>query len=192
VRIALALKRVDYDAVWIDLNTHEQLGEDYAQVAATKQVPCLDIDGLQLVQSVAIIEYLNETRPEPALLPISPVARARVRSLVEIINSTIQPLHNLAVRERLQTQFAATSAAADAWCRYWIERRFEALERVLAATSGDYAFGDSVTLADVFLYPQAQTSGRFGVELAAYPMIAALTRRLAQRDAFAQSHAPVP
>jgi maleylacetoacetate isomerase len=191
VRIALALKQIDYQSVWIDLGKRENLLASYGKVAFTQQVPCLVIDGRSLLQSVAIVEYLDETRPDPALLPREPAARAEVRSLVEIVNSVIQPMQNTPVRERLQTQFHAPDAAVVDWCRYWIELRFAALERALASTRGSYACADAVTMADVFLYPQAQSALRFGVDLARFPNIAQVVTNLASLDAFAQSHAPV-
>lgn len=162
---------------------------DYAEVTPTQQVPCLEIDGQRLYQSVAIIEYLDETHPEPPLLPGDALGRARVRGLTEIINSVIQPLHNLAVREQLQRQFGAPETAVQPWCRYWIERRFEGLNRVVAASCGQFSVGDAVTMADVFLFPQVETSGRFNVELAGFRAVSAVMKNLRTLSAFSESYA---
>jgi maleylacetoacetate isomerase len=159
-------------------------------VAPTRQVPCLEIDGQRFFQSVAIIEYLDETRPTPPLLPREAPARARVRMLVEVVNSVIQPLHNYAVRERLKEQFGVGDGDARAWSRYWIERRFEALDRILGDCAGRYAFGDAVTLADVLLYPQAKTSRRFDVDIRRYATIAGVVSALETLPAFRDSDPP--
>ena len=190
VRIALALKHVDYASAWLDLSTDDHLADAYGRIAPMQQVPCLEIDGHRLYQSVAIIEYLEETRPSPALLPSGAIARAAVRALVEWVNSGIQPMHNIAVRRRLAEQFGAADTETAAWCRYWIERRFRALDRLIAETARRYACGDTVTLADVYLYPQVMTSERFGVDIRAFPRVAGVAHRLAEHEAFAGSHPP--
>jgi maleylacetoacetate isomerase len=190
VRIALALKGIGYESVWIDLHKDEHLTPAYAEVSPMRQVPCLEIDGQRLFQSVAIIEYLEETRPTPALLPTDPLDRARVRALVEVVNSVIQPLHNYAVRQRLKEQLGATEPDTRTWCRYWIDRRFNALNRIVKASAGRYTFRDAVTMADVFLYPQVQTSPRFGVDVSKFPAIAAAVETLGSLPPFRDSHPP--
>lgn len=190
VRIALALKAVPYEPVWLDLHRDDNLSEGYATIAPTRQVPCLEIDGQRLFQSVSIIEYLEETRPDPALLPRAPEARAKVRAIVELVNSGIQPLHNLAVRRRLAEQFGARDAAANDWCRYWIERQLVSLERLLGETHGRFAFGDVPTLADVFLYPQVSTADRFGVDVPDFPVLGGIVTNLAALPSFRDSHPP--
>ena len=189
-RIALALKGIAYESIWIDLHKGEHLATAYATVSPTRQVPCLEIDGYRLVQPVAIVEYLEETRPMPALLPTDALQRARVRALVEVVNSVIQPLHNYPVRERLKEQFGATELDARAWCRYWIDRRFDALNRIVEASGGKYSFGDTVTIADVFLYPQVQTSQRFEVDTSKFPAITAVMEALELLPPFCDSHPP--
>ena len=190
VRIALALKGIAYESVWIDLHKNEHLAAAYAEVSPMRQVPCLEIDGQRLFQSVAIIEYLEETRPAPALLPADPLNRARVRALVEVVNSVIQPLHNYAVRERLKEQFDVTEIDTQAWCCYWIERRLDALNQVIEASADRYSFGDEVTIADVFLYPQVQTSRRFEVDMSKFPAITAAVETLQSLPPFRGSHPP--
>jgi maleylacetoacetate isomerase len=190
VRIALALKQVAYQSTWIDLHKDEHLTAAYAKVSPMRQVPCLEIDGQRLFQSVAIVEYLEETRPAPALLPADPLDRARVRAMVEIVNSVIQPLHNYAVRQHLKEQFGTAELEAQAWCRYWINRRFGAFNEIVEASAGTYTFGDKITMADVFLYPQVQTSSRFEVDMAKFPAISAAVAALKSLPAFHDSHPP--
>ena len=190
VRIALALKALSYESVWIDLAAGEHLAEPYARIAATRQVPALETDGTILTQSVAIIEYLDEVCVTPPLMPSGSLARARVRAVVELINAGIQPMHNIAVRRRLAAQFSASDADGAGWARYWIETRFAALDRLIAGCAGAFACGDEVTMADVFLYPQVMASRQFSVELAAFPAISKVMDRLAQIPAFRGSHPP--
>ncbi len=188
VRIALALKGVDYETVWIDLARGQHLESAYARVARTRQIPCLEIDGRRLVQSLAIVEYLDETRPKPPMLPPDPLGRAVVRGLTEVINSTIQPLHNRAVRDRLQQQFDAPDCALKTWASYWIERGLGDLEQALSETAGQYCFGDQITVADAFLYPQLHIAPCFDVDAAVWPTIAGVIENLQSLPAFANSH----
>lgn len=190
VRIALALKGIAYESVWIDLHKGEHLAPDFRMVSPARQVPCLEIDGHNLFQTVAIIEYLDDTRPTPALLPVNPLERARLRAFVELVNSGIQPLHNFAVRERLKEQFGVTEPDTRMWCRYWIERRFDALKQIVEASGRKYAFGDTVTMADVFLYPQVHTSQRFDVDMSEFPALTAVVEALKLLPPFRDSHPP--
>lgn len=190
VRIALAIKRISYDSVWVDLNKGEHLGPTYGEVSPTNQVPCLEIDGHRLFQSVAIVEYLEETRPEPQLLLQDPIHRATVRSVAEVVNSLIQPMHNFAVRERLKDEFNMSEPSTRAWCRYWIERRLVGLNRALEASCGKYSVGDSVSMADVFLYPQIETSRRFDVDVSSFPTVVAIMDNLQILSQFHESHPP--
>ncbi len=187
VRIALALKGIAYESVWIDLLSGEQRGEAYRSVNPLAQVPCLEIDGRRLAQSVAIVEYLDETRPEPALLPRDPAERARVREIVEAVNAGIQPLHNIAVLERLAAQFDAKADAAVAWCGYWIERRLAELEARLGEGTGRFARGDAVSAADVFLFPQLRKARELGVDVARFPRLAELEKILGELAAFRET-----
>ena len=187
IRIALALKRVVCEPVWIDLHAGEHLSTSYASVSPTQQVPCLEIDGQRLFQTVAIIEYLEETRPLPPLFPGDAIQRARIRAIVEAVNSVIQPMHNNALRERLKKQFRATDADTQEWCRYWVDRRFEGLNRIVESCAGSYSVGDSVTAADVFLYPQVKASQQFSVDMSRFSAIAAVMEALELLPAFRDS-----
>ena len=189
MRIALALKSIEYEPVWIDLGRGEHLSDEYAAVTATRQVPCLEIDDQRLFQRVAIVEYLDETRPEPPLLPLDPTDRATVRGLTEVVNSLIQPLHNKAVRDQLRNQFNTRESSAKSWSRYWIERRLGDLESALIKTSGRYCSGDQVTIADVFLFPQIEAADRFDVEVTTWPVISSVSQNLKVLPAFADSYA---
>ncbi|MBV8465932.1 MAG: maleylacetoacetate isomerase [Burkholderiales bacterium] len=190
LRIALALKGIAYESVRIDISRDEQLKPEFSPVLPARQVPCLAIDGQLLYQSVAILEYLEETRPTPRLLPSNPAARAQVRAVVEVINSVIQPLHNTPVRKRLQAQFGLSVEDGNAWSRYWIEHRFDDLERQIQTTRGEYCFGDEVTLADVFLYPQVASTVRFDADMSRFPNLAAICANLRTLPAFRDSHPP--
>jgi maleylacetoacetate isomerase len=187
VRIALGLKRVPYVSVLVDLARQEQLSDAYRRVNPVAQVPCLEIDGLRLAQSVAIIEYLDETRHDPPLLPPTAAGRAVARQVVELINSGIQPLHNRAVMGRLGTQLGADPEAQREWARYWLERRLGQLETVLAPLAGRYALGDAVSMADVFLYPQVGKARDFGVRVDHLPTIARVLAALEDQEIFVAS-----
>ncbi|PKN59048.1 MAG: maleylacetoacetate isomerase, partial [Deltaproteobacteria bacterium HGW-Deltaproteobacteria-14] len=161
VRIALQHKGVAYDYVPIHLleGGGQQFTARYRALNPMSELPTLVVRGadgteVALAQSVAILEYLEETVPEPALLPRDAVARARVRQLVESVNSSIQPVQNLKVLKKLGADFGLDRDGQSAWGRYWIERGFTGVEALLAGAAGVHAFGDAVTLADVVLVPQ--------------------------------------
>lgn len=161
VRIALALKGLDYDYKAVHLQKNEQLQESYAAVAASRLVPLL-VDGDHLLtQSLAIIEYLDETHPEPPLLPKEPLARARVRSLAFDIACEIHPLNNLRVLRYLVKDLKVAEEDKDRWYRHWVETGLEVVERRLAATPTRYCHGDTPTLADCTLVPQIFNARRF-------------------------------
>lgn len=185
VRIALALKGLAYDSRAIDLRTGAQGGVGFALLNPQGMLPYL-IDGATgLNQSLAILEYLDETYPEPPLLPADPVARARVRSAALTIACDIHPLGNLRVLNYLKDKLAATPEAADDWARHWIETGLAALEEVAESSTGAYLCGDELTLADVCLVPQMYNARRVRADVARFPQLAALDRRLVQLPAFA-------
>ncbi|RHY21765.1 hypothetical protein DYB37_001229 [Aphanomyces astaci] len=190
VRIALSLKDIPYDYVPINLLKGEQVSDEFGAVNPNKRVPTLEIDGHVLNQSGAIIEYLEETHPEPALLPSDPFARAQVRNLVGIIGCDIQPVQNLAVLKRAAVKLPAADQAAEkiAWGHEWIERGFDVLEEELKKTAGVYSVGDSITIADLYLEPQVYNANRFKVNMDKYPTIARIQAALAALPAFKASH----
>ena len=161
VRIALALKGLDYDYKPVHLPKNEQFTESYAAVSASRLVPLLRDGEHSLTQSMAIIEYLDETHPQPALLPATAVERARVRALAQDIACEIHPLNNLRVLRYLVRDLKVSEDAKNRWYRHWVETGLEAVERQLAALPGTYCHGDLPTLADCVLVPQIFNARRF-------------------------------
>jgi maleylacetoacetate isomerase len=167
----------------------EQHRPEYSSINPMRQVPTLCIDGVTLTQSMPIIEYLDETRPDPPLLPTDPVTRAVARQFAEIINAGIQPVQNLAVLQRLEREFNADGGQKKAWGRAAIETGFDALEHLVSATAGSCCIGDTVTIADLFLVPQLYNARRFGVALALYPTLTRIEAHLETLPAFVAAHA---
>ncbi len=187
VRIALNLKGLAYDSVPVSLLDNAQRAPEYLSKNPQGLVPAL-LDGEQLLtQSLAICEYLEETYPQPALLPNDAIGRARVRALALSIACDIHPLNNLRVLRRLEAQFAADQAGKDAWYQHWIQSGFEAFEQQIQSTHGQYCFGDTVTLADLALVPQVYNARRFNCDLSAYPTMRAIEQRCLTLDAFARA-----
>lgn len=187
VRIALNLKGLAYDSVPVSLLDNAQRAPEYLSKNPQGLVPAL-LDGEQLLtQSLAICEYLEETYPQPALLPNDTIGRARVRALALSIACDIHPLNNLRVLRRLEAQFAADQAGKDAWYQHWIQSGFEAFEQQIQSTHGQYCFGDTVTLADLALVPQVYNARRFNCDLSAYPTMLAIEQRCLALDAFARA-----
>ena len=187
VRIALNLKGLAYDSVPVSLLDNAQRAPEYLSKNPQGLVPAL-LDGEQLLtQSLAMCEYLEETYPQPALLPNDAIGRARVRALALSIACDIHPLNNLRVLRRLEAQFAADQAGKDAWYQHWIQSGFEAFEQQIQSTHGQYCFGDTVTLADLALVPQVYNARRFNCDLSAYPTMLAIEQRCLALDAFARA-----
>lgn len=186
LRIALNLKGLAYDYVAVDLRAEEHLGAAFKALNPQGLVPAL-VDGDRvLTQSPAIIEWLEERHPNPPLLPADPEARARVRALAAIVGCDIHPINNRRILEYLRKTLGCDEAAVNAWCATWIDAGFAALEAMLAAeaTRGDFCFGASPTLADVYLVPQVESARRFKVDLAPYPNIVAIDAACGKLDAF--------
>ena len=188
VRIALNLKRLDYQQITHDLRAGEQASGANAAINPQKLIPTLEADELVLTQSLAIIEWLDERHPEPPLLPRSVNDRAIIRAMAQTIASDIHPLNNLRVLNRLRADFGADDAAVSGWIAGWIASGFEALEVMIAQHGGRFAFGDAPTLADCCLVPQVYSATRFAVDLTPYPHLTAAAERAASVDAFAAAH----
>jgi maleylacetoacetate isomerase len=173
VRIALHLKGLSFDTVPVHLlkDGGEQHSSQYRALNPAKLVPTLADEGLTLGQSVAIMEYLEEAYPTPALLPADRAARAQVRAVVQSIACDIHPLNNLRVLQYLENTLHQDDAARATWYRHWITLGFEALESQLAATAGQFCFGDTPTLADCCLIPQVANSRRFDTPLERFPTL---------------------
>jgi maleylacetoacetate isomerase len=188
-RIALNLKGVSYKAVGVHLLKDEQTQPEHLARHPSGRVPILEIDGIRIGQSMAMIDYLDETRPEPPLLPRDPKARALVRDLKDQIVADIHPLNNTSTLTRLRVQFGADDAAIASWYAYWIERGFKVLEQMLPAT-GNVCVGDAVTLADIVLVPQVANARRYPqIDLERFPNILRIDAALRQIQAF---HAAAP
>jgi len=188
VRIALNLKGLDYDYVPVNLLESEQKSAAYLARNPLGLVPALESDdGDLLTQSVAILEWLEETGPEPALLPFGPLQRARVRALVNTVTCDIHPLNNLSVLKHLRDELQANEAQVHQWYCTWVQRGFEAIEQTLAASPGAFCCGDRPTLADVCLVPQVFNANRFEVPMAPYPNIRRVTDTCNALSAFARA-----
>jgi maleylacetoacetate isomerase len=173
VRIALNLKGLQYEPRFVHLARGEHRGADFAAVNPQALLPTLEDDGARLNQSLAIIEYLEEAHPRPALLPGDPPGRARVRSLSLLTACEIHPLSNLRVLQHLRKSLGQSEDQVSAWCRHWIADGLAKLEAELAgnARTGKYSHGDSPGMADCCLVPQVFSAKRFGSELAQYPTV---------------------
>lgn len=188
VRIALNLKQLDYEAVPVHLvrNGGEQRQTDYLALNPAGLVPTLIDDGNVLQQSLAIIEYLDEVHPQPALLPGSPAERARIRAIAQAIACDIHPVNNLRVLRYLVHELGVNDAQKNAWYRHWIAIGLSAVESMLAADprTGLFCHGDTPTLADCCLVPQVFNAQRFDCDLSAMPTVMAIVERCAALDAF--------
>lgn len=189
LRIALNLKGIATDYVAIDLRVDEQQGEAFKQVNPQQMVPALDTGEQVLIQSPAIIEWLEEKYPTPALLPTGADARARVRALAAIVGCDVHPLNNRRILQTLRQQFGANEDAINAWCATWISAGFDAYEALIAADTqrGRFSFGDSPTLADVYLIPQVESARRFKVDMSRWPLISAIDQACNSLDAFSRA-----
>jgi maleylpyruvate isomerase len=174
VRIALNLKGLAYETVGIHLTKDggRNRSPEYRAVNPQMRVPALALPGGEvLIQSLAIIDYLDEVYPEPPLLPADPIERAQVRAIAQVIACDIHPLNNVGPLRYLKNELKHEQAEIDAWYAHWIASGFEALEQLIG--SGPYAFGPHVTLADICLVPQVANARRFKVPLDRFPKIVA-------------------
>lgn len=176
MRIALALKGLTYDPVFVHLRRKDHKAEDYLRLNPQGLVPTLvDDDGTALVQSMAIIEYLDETRPEPPLMPRDALGRQRVRALAQLVSCEIHPINNLRILQYLKNELGLDDETRDTWYRHWVKEGFDALEVMLGdAATGRFCHGDSPTLADICLVPQVFNAERFDTDMTAYPRIKAV------------------
>jgi maleylacetoacetate isomerase len=184
-RIALNLKGLAFDTISIHLTKDggRQHAPEFSAVNPQKRVPALALDsGEVLLQSLAIIEYLDELHPDPPLLPQDPVARARVRAVAQIIACDIHPLNNTASLNYLRGALKADQGAVSQWYAHWIAAGFEAIEALIRP--GPYAFGDTVTIADICIVPQVANAHRFKVPLDRFPNIVAVDAAANKLPAF--------
>jgi maleylacetoacetate isomerase/maleylpyruvate isomerase len=187
VRIGLNLKRLAYDTVPVNLVSSQHLEPAYAALNPSRLLPALDVDGRILTQSLAILEWLDETAPEPPLLPADPFDRATVRTMALIVASDIHPVNNLRILRAL-TDLGVAEPGREAWIRRWITDGFTALEPMIVAHGQGFAFGDAPTLADCCLLPQVYNAERFKTDLTPFPALRAVAARLTEHPAFAAAH----
>jgi maleylpyruvate isomerase len=187
VRIALNLKQLDYENAFIHLRRGDQAAPEFLDINPQGLVPALEIDGQRLTQSLAIIEYLDETHPKPPLLPRDAAGRARVRALAAIVACDIHPLNNLRVLRYLHRPLGHDPAAVETWYNHWIDSGFGALERLLAndPRTGAFCHGDTPGLADIALVPQVFNAHRYPLDLTVYPTIMRVYQNCRAVEAFA-------
>jgi maleylpyruvate isomerase len=188
VRIALNLKNLAFDYAPVELRKGEQRSAAYLALNPQGLAPALEVDGVVLTQSLAMLEWLEEAYPEPPLLPLHPLARAQVRAMCALIAADIHPLNNLRVLGALRSDLGADEAQVSAWISRWVGAGFDGLEGLIERQGGDWAWGDALTLADCCLIPQVYGAQRFGVDVSAWPRIAAINARALAHPAFAEAH----
>ena len=191
LRIALNLKGLATEYVAVDLRTEAHQSAEYKALNPQGLVPTLVKDGQVMTQSPAIIEWLEETHPTPALLPTSPDDRAHVRALAAMVACDIHPINNRRILEYLRHTLKTDEAAINTWCGHWITQGFDAFEAMLAADPkrAGFSFGDRPGLADVYLVPQVESARRFKLDMARWPLITAVDAACMALEAF-QKAAP--
>lgn len=191
VRIALNLKGLTYDQVPIHLRRGggEQLMANYRAINPQALLPTLEDSGRHLAQSLAIIEYLDETHPNPPLFPKSAADRALVRSMALVIACEVHPIQNLRVLNYVKKEYNQTDEQVNRWAQHWIDLGLGALEQMITAQTvrGKFCFGDSPTLADICLVPQLGNARRFGCDLSRYPSILSIEKTCIAIPAFADA-----
>jgi maleylacetoacetate isomerase len=188
VRIGLNLKGLKPERIFVHLRKGAQSAAPYLQVNPQGLVPALDDGGAVLIQSLAILEYLDETHPAPAFLPKAPADRARVRALANLIACDIHPLNNLRVLKYLETRMGQTQAARDEWYRHWVIEGFRAIEAMLAdSRTGAFCHGDAPGLADICLVPQVFNARRVHTPLESYPRLMRVFDACMKTPAFANA-----
>lgn len=187
-RIALALKGVAYDLVPVSLADGEQLSDAHRARNPQGFVPALEVDGIVIAQSLAILDWLDATVPEPRLIPADPIARARALQLTMVIAADIHPLNNLRVLKHLKNELGLSEDARDEWVRHWVREGFEALERLVATTAERFLGGDAPGIADVFLVPQMYNARRFALDLAPFPTLVRVDAEAQAHPAFQDAH----
>jgi maleylpyruvate isomerase len=196
-RIALNLKGVSTEYLAVHLGKNAHLGEDFKAINPQQLVPALVLEAADspdqtehtLIQSPAIIEWLEEAYPTPALLPTDPFERAQVRAMASVVGCDVHPINNKRILDYLRQQFGADEAAINAWCGTWISAGFDALEDLIAQPASEvrYCFGNTPTLADVYLIPQIESARRFKVDLSRWPKLMTIDAHCATLATFAEA-----
>jgi len=190
VRIGLNLKGLAYDTAPIHLRRNDQSQPDYRSVNPQGLVPALEDGGLTLIQSMAILEYLDEAHPEPPLLPRQAADRARVRALAGIVACDIHPINNLRVLRYLTHELGHDEAAIGRWYNHWIAAGFQAMEPLLVhnAQTGAFCHGDAPGLADIVLVPQVVNAERYQLDLTQFPTLVRIYENCMRLEAFTAAH----
>ena len=186
VRIALNLKGLDYESISVNLAKDQQLEPEFKALNPQGLVPVLQTNDLQLFQSPAILEWLEETYADTPLLPKDSTGRMRVRALSAMIGCDIHPINNRRILQYLRNELSVEEEQVKLWCQRWINDGFTALEKLLAEDNerGDFCYGNSPTLVECYLIPQVYSARRFGVDMSAYPTIEAIDKYCHTLQAF--------
>lgn len=187
VRIGLNLKGLAYETAPVNLVDNQHQAPAFATLNPQKLVPALEVDGRVLTQSLAILDWLEEACPEPALLPADPLARAQARAMAQVIACDIHPVNNLRILRAL-TGLGVDEPGREAWIQRWIIDGFQALEAMIIEHGGQYAFGDTPGLVDCCLVPQVYNAERFKTDLSPFPALRAVAARALEHPAFAAAH----
>lgn len=188
VRIALSLKQLDYDQMSHDLRAGAQQEPSYKAIAPAGLVPAIEHGGQAFVQSLAILEWLEERWPDPPLLPGAIEQRAIVRAMAATIVADIHPLNNLRILKYLKNEFDRSQQQIDRWIAHWIIEGFTALEVMIGRHGEGFAFGAMPTMADCVLVPQVYNAERFGVDLTSFPKLMSAAANARALPAFAAAH----
>ena len=188
VRIALGLKRVDYDHRIVNLAHGDQKSAAFRAQNPQGLIPCLEIDGLFLTQSLAICDYLDAAHKTVPFVPGDPAERSHVLALALTVACDIHPLNNLRILKYLTGELGVEEQAKDDWYRHWVSEGLAALEALAAPRAGTYLYGDAPTLADICLVPQLYNARRFAVPLDAFPTLRRADETAAAHPAFAAAH----
>lgn len=190
VRIGLNIKQIPYEyrAVHLLQDGGQQHQPKFVLLNPQKEVPTLVHGDKVIAQSMAILEYLEEIYPFPRLLPEDPWRRARVRQICENINSFIHPVNNLKILQYLESQHLYDQIQKEKWIQHWTTIGLKALETLVSQTHGQFAMGDSVTFADLFIVPQFFSAQRFNVDLTPYPILSKINEECLKIEAFQKAH----
>jgi len=191
-RIVLNLKGLDYEYIPVRLDKQEHLGEAYGKINPMRGVPTLELDsGIRLYQSGAIIEYLEEVFPTPALMPKDPAARAHVRALADIVGSDLHPVNNLRIRNFVRDTYKQDADGVAAWINHWNKAGFSAIEAMLVADKGrtrGFSYGSGPTIADAFVISHVFSAQRFKTDMTPFPEIMAVVDNCTALKPFADAH----
>ncbi len=190
MRIALNLKGLDYDSEYVNLPKKEHLEAAFLELNPQGLVPALTDGANVLIQSMATIEYLDETHPEPPFLPVSPADRAHVRALAQVIGCDIHPLNNVRVLNYLREELGQDKDTVQSWYEHWIAEGFRSLEGLLTSSgsAGKYCFGDQATMADICLVPQVFNAQRFNCPTGDYPTVMRIFENCCELKAVQDAH----